>query len=60
MFAGTVYSNANRALDLYGDAVEVDYRGAEVNVENFIRLLTGTRCLLPQRMTPIEPTVRPR
>lgn len=41
MFAGTVYSNANRALDLYGDAVEVDYRGDEVTVENFIRLLTG-------------------
>jgi phosphatidylinositol glycan class K len=43
MFAGTVYSNANRALDLYGDAVEVDYRGDEVTVENFIRLLTGAR-----------------
>ena len=41
MFAGTVYSNANRALDLYGDAVEVDYRGEEVSVESFIRLLTG-------------------
>ena len=40
-FAGTVYSNMNRALDLYGDSVEVDYRGEEVNAENFIRLLTG-------------------
>lgn len=41
MFPGTVYSNQNRKLDLYGDAVEVDYRGDEVTVENFIRLLTG-------------------
>jgi len=39
-FPGTVYSNANRALDLYGDNIEVDYRGYEVTVENFIRLLT--------------------
>ena len=39
-FPGTVYSNANRALDLYGENVEVDYRGYEVTVENFIRLLT--------------------
>lgn len=39
-FPGTVYSNANRFLDLYGDNIEVDYRGYEVTVENFIRLLT--------------------
>ena len=39
-FPGTVYSNSNRALDLYGENVEVDYRGYEVTVENFIRLLT--------------------
>ncbi|KXJ88281.1 peptidase C13 family-domain-containing protein [Microdochium bolleyi] len=39
-FAGTVYSNADRAVDLYGDNIEVDYRGYEVTVENFIRLLT--------------------
>ena len=41
MFPSTIYSNANRLLDLYGDAVEVDYRGEEVSVENMIRLLTG-------------------
>jgi phosphatidylinositol glycan class K len=40
-FAGTVYSNAARQLDLYGESIEVDYRGTEVTVENFIRLLTG-------------------
>src|ERR1700760_2088338 len=40
VFPGTVYNNADRALDLYGDNIEVDYRGYEVTVENFIRLLT--------------------
>jgi GPI-anchor transamidase subunit K len=30
-----------RSLDLYGSNVEVDYKGYEVTVENFIRLLTG-------------------
>ncbi|KAI0697028.1 peptidase C13 family-domain-containing protein [Cytidiella melzeri] len=40
-FPGCVYSNAGRNLDLYGDNIEVDYRGYEVTVENFIRVLTG-------------------
>ncbi|VVT53201.1 uncharacterized protein SAPINGB_P003454 [Magnusiomyces paraingens] len=40
LFPGKVYNNADRALDLYGDNIEVDYRGYEVTVENFIRLLT--------------------
>ncbi|KAI9472121.1 MAG: peptidase C13 family-domain-containing protein [Benjaminiella poitrasii] len=40
-YPATVYNNANRFLDLYGDNVEVDYRGYEVTVENFIRMLTG-------------------
>ncbi|KAB8349489.1 hypothetical protein FH972_023515 [Carpinus fangiana] len=39
-FPGTVYNNNNRQLDLYGDNIEVDYRGYEVTVENFIRLMT--------------------
>jgi GPI-anchor transamidase subunit K len=39
-FPGTVYNNAARALDLYGENIEVDYRGYDVTVENFIRLLT--------------------
>ncbi|KAL8712575.1 MAG: hypothetical protein Q9220_003106 [cf. Caloplaca sp. 1 TL-2023] len=39
-FPGTVYNNADRALDLYGTNIEVDYRGYEVTVESFIRLLT--------------------
>lgn len=40
LFPGSVFNNADRAIDLYGDSVEVDYRGYEVTVENFIRLLT--------------------
>lgn len=39
-FPGTVFNNMDQAIDLYGDQIEVDYRGYEVNVENFIRLLT--------------------
>jgi len=39
-FRGTVYNNADRALDLYGDNIEVDFRGYEVTVENFMRILT--------------------
>ncbi len=40
-FPATVFNNADRHLDLYGGNVEVDYRGYEVTVENFIRVLTG-------------------
>lgn len=39
-FPGTVFNNMDQAIDLYGDDVEVDYRGYEVTVESFIRLLT--------------------
>ncbi|KAJ8503149.1 hypothetical protein ONZ45_g11114 [Pleurotus djamor] len=40
-YAGCVYSNSGHTLDLYGDNIEVDYRGNEVTVENLIRVLTG-------------------
>ncbi|KDQ58649.1 hypothetical protein JAAARDRAFT_128569 [Jaapia argillacea MUCL 33604] len=40
-FPGSVYANSGRNLDLYGENIEVDYRGYEVTVENFIRVLTG-------------------
>jgi phosphatidylinositol glycan class K len=46
-YPATVFNNADRRIDLYGglsehdSTVEVDYRGYEVTVENFIRLLTG-------------------
>jgi phosphatidylinositol glycan class K len=44
-FPATVYANSGRQMDLYGDAVEVDYRGYEVTVESFLRLLTGEYAL---------------
>ena len=37
----TVFNNANQNIEVYGNDVEVDYRGYEVTVENFVRLLTG-------------------
>ncbi|CDR43172.1 CYFA0S11e01046g1_1 [Cyberlindnera fabianii] len=40
LFPASVFNNMDRAIDLYGDSIEVDYRGYEVTVENFIRLLT--------------------
>lgn len=40
-FAGTVYSNADRRTDLYGETIEVDYKGEEVTVETFLRVLSG-------------------
>ncbi|KAJ2158451.1 glycosylphosphatidylinositol anchor biosynthesis [Coemansia sp. RSA 552] len=40
-FPAEVYDHPQKMTDLYGDNVEVDYRGYEVTVENFIRLLTG-------------------
>lgn len=40
-FPATVYANPGQLLDLYGDNIEVDYRGYEVTVANFIRVLTG-------------------
>ncbi|KAK9705605.1 hypothetical protein RND81_07G069900, partial [Saponaria officinalis] len=36
-----VFNIENHRLNLYGDNVEVDYRGYKVTVENFLRVLTG-------------------
>lgn len=38
---GSIFNNAHHHINVYGSDVEVDYRGDEVTVENFIRLLTG-------------------
>ncbi len=38
---GAVYAHIAHDLDLYGDTVQVDYRGYDVTVTNFVRLLTG-------------------
>ncbi|KAK9446996.1 peptidase C13 family-domain-containing protein [Limtongia smithiae] len=39
-FPGIVYNNADRAIDLYANNIEVDYRGYEVTVDTFLRVLT--------------------
>jgi hypothetical protein len=36
-----VFNDDGHGLDVYGQDVEVDYRGYEVTVENFMRVLTG-------------------
>lgn len=38
---GTVFNSNRQHINVYGDDVEVDYRGYDVTVESFIRLLTG-------------------
>jgi hypothetical protein len=40
-YPGAVYNNDAHTLNVYGANVEVDYRGYEVTVENFMRVLTG-------------------
>jgi len=37
----TVFNNANQQINVYGDDVEVDYKGYEVTAENLVRVLTG-------------------
>lgn len=39
-FPGKIYHDKSRLLDVYGQDVEVDYRGEEVTVHNLIRVLT--------------------
>jgi len=41
VYAGQIFNNENHKINLYGENIEVDYRGYEVNVENVIRVLTG-------------------
>lgn len=38
---GRVFNDRARVWDLYGDDTEVDFRGEDVTVDNFLRLLTG-------------------
>jgi phosphatidylinositol glycan class K len=40
-YPAQIFNNQNKMTNLYGDNVEVDYRGYEVTVENFIRMMTG-------------------
>ena len=36
-----IFNNADEQINVYGDDVEVDYRGYDVTVENFVRILTN-------------------
>jgi len=36
-----VHNHRRKDLNLYGDAVEVDYRGNEVTLDAVVRVLTG-------------------
>eukprot|EP01064_Diplonema_japonicum_P012431 TRINITY_DN1989_c0_g1_i1.p1 TRINITY_DN1989_c0_g1~~TRINITY_DN1989_c0_g1_i1.p1 ORF type:complete len:383 (+),score=57.82 TRINITY_DN1989_c0_g1_i1:39-1151(+) len=40
-YPATLFNNQNHSVNLYGNDVEVDYRGYEVTVENFLRVMTG-------------------
>ena len=40
-FPATIFHNESHSLNLYDDSFEVDYKGADVSVESFIRLLIG-------------------
>ncbi|MCO5558774.1 hypothetical protein L7F22_012361 [Adiantum nelumboides] len=48
-YPAQVFNNENHQINLYGDNVEVDYRGYEVTVENFLRVLTGRHDLAVPR-----------
>lgn len=41
MVIGQIFNNRERQVNLYSNDVEVDYRGTDVSVESFLRLLTG-------------------
>ncbi|KAK4469628.1 hypothetical protein MN116_007161 [Schistosoma mekongi] len=45
----TIFNNPYSRVNLYGEEIEIDYRGYEVTVKNFIRVLTG-------RLPPSTPT----
>ena len=38
----TIFNNRNREINLYGDDIQVDFRGADVSIDSFLRILTGT------------------
>lgn len=41
VYQGQVFGSIEKSLNVYGEDVEVDYRGCEVTVEMFIRVLTS-------------------
>ncbi|CAM9184630.1 unnamed protein product, partial [Ectocarpus sp. 12 AP-2014] len=55
-FPGGVYNSKDHELNLYEGDVEVDYRGEEVSVESFLRLLTGRTLpgTPPSKVIPVQ------
>jgi hypothetical protein len=49
-YPSQVFNDESHSLNVYGSNVEVDYRGYEVTVENFMRVLTGR----PRQLTWLE------
>jgi len=49
MFRPSIFSESSHDIDLYPRDIEVDYRGTDVNVQSFLRLLTGRH---PSEATP--------
>ncbi len=49
-FPGQVFHDQSHSLNIYGEEVEVDYRGGDVTVENFIKLLRYVVGLYLSRM----------
>lgn len=45
IYPAQMFNNENHKIELYGDNIEVDYRGYEVNVKNFLQILTGFKDL---------------
>ena len=41
VYPGQIFNNENHELDLYGENIEVDYRGYEVTPESLLRVLTN-------------------
>jgi phosphatidylinositol glycan class K len=44
-FPAAMFNSEQHMLNLYDDDIEVDYRGTDATVENFVRLLTGRHSL---------------
>ena len=55
-FPAEIFNNEDHKLNLYGENIEVDYRGYEVNVESVIRVLTGMlyRNTINEARTPLR------
>jgi glycosylphosphatidylinositol transamidase (GPIT) subunit GPI8 len=37
----TIFNSRNREINLYSDDIQVDFRGADVSIDSFLRILTG-------------------